>query len=186
MVPLIALVAAFVALSNASDAAAEVLPSPASVDQIVLMDDGQLEGCGFKASYRTAADTAAVSVIALRANRHVTFVVRANWTRTLHPGLQPSALVMQTGTMVSSNMFPAAEPTPDGGLETRASLPGVLGARFIQSVMVAGGRIELESRDGSKLALELPGPLPQLVRASYLNCAGDLYRPIQDPQRKTP
>ncbi len=49
---------------------------------------------------------------------------------------------------------------------------------LIQELMVGGARLEI----AREFLLEpdtvtVPGPLPQGVRAAYLNCAGDLYRP---------
>jgi len=30
--------------------------------------------------------------------------------------------------------------------------------------------------DGQRIEIEVKGPLPQNVRATYLNCTGDMYR----------
>jgi hypothetical protein len=46
---------------------------------------------------------------------------------------------------------------------------------IIQRFMIAGGAFELE-QSGRRSVFEVKGPLPQSVRAAYLNCTGDMYR----------
>lgn len=178
------LVAGFAAmLVSIASGTAEVLPQPLTVDPVVLMREGSLEGCGLDAAYRTRGNTASVKVIAMRAAGGVTFQLRGSWTKPghgEHGEAAPRTLLLQTGTWRSNDHFPAATTTatdPDT-IATQAALPGITGARFIQSVMISGATVEMTNAAGETLKLDLPGPLPQRVRASYLNCTGDLYRPV--------
>jgi hypothetical protein len=70
-----------------------------------------------------------------------------------------------------SGPFPTAQ-----GTERRMSAADAKVTAFIQELMLRGTRavVVTSRRD---IAVEVPGPLSASVRAAYLNCAGDLYRP---------
>jgi hypothetical protein len=164
-------------------ARAGVPPEPVTVEPVVLLKDSQLEGCGLKASYQTGPNRVEFSVVAMRDDTATRFILEARWRNLKQAQHAPDTLVFKTGTGETSADFPKASPVAPQMLRTSARLSGIEGARFIQGVMVSGGMIDLRSTSGQTLALDLPGPMPQLVRASYLNCAGDLFRPQGETRR---
>ncbi|MEL7048029.1 MAG: hypothetical protein AAFO75_03555 [Pseudomonadota bacterium] len=107
------------------------------------------------------------------------FTLSASWVDLEQPELRPAHLVLRSGTHDTSSLFPKlVADEDDKTIEGTARLDGIVGAQFIQSIMVRGADIEMTSNGGRNLALSLPGPVPNLVRASYLNCSGDLFRPV--------
>ena len=70
-----------------------------------------------------------------------------------------------------SGPFPAPH-----GTERRMSSSSSQVTAFIHELMLRGTHavVATAQRD---IEIEVPGPLSASVRAAYLNCAGDLYRP---------
>ncbi len=95
---------------------------------------------------------------------------------TDRPGLiAPRTITLQTASH-DTRALTGIEREP-GCIAFAGPLPGDEGAGLVRELMVSGGTVELASDGEPPRRLSVPGPLPQLVRASYLNCAGDLYRP---------
>lgn len=180
---LIAIAITGVVLATGTATQAKVPPQPTTVDPVVLLKDGALEACGLKASYQTGSNRITVTVLGVRDTKATRFSLQATWSDLKQPDRTPKTISLQNETMDTAQLFPAPTPAPQGGIETTAELKGIEGARFIQSVMVGGASITLTDRAGSALKLDLPGPMPQVVRASYLNCSGDLFRPIGESRR---
>lgn len=175
-----------IALSAAtphSRASAAVRAEPHHVRPVVLTDEGALVGCGLAADYRTKGQEMTISVVGLRDQTATRFMIEARPSKSGQGAAKPASLVLRTGTLDSSSLFPPPSETAGQSLVTSARLEPVTGARFIQSVMVAGADVDVALASGDALALALPGPMPQLVRASYLNCAGDLFRPEGEGRR---
>jgi hypothetical protein len=148
-----------------------------SVEPSVLMRDGTLEGCGFVAHFETAGQSVRIDLNTLRRGGGTVFLLGGRWMAT-GGAVEPLAdIALASGRLDTRATFGPVTETGDGGIATEGALDQVTGALFIQSVMVGGARIELKARSGQRLDLEIAGPVSQSVRASYLNCSGDLYRP---------
>lgn len=163
--------------------AAAVRSEPVTIAPVVLTDAGKLAGCGLSADYRTRGHDLTIAVVALRDQTATRFLIEARRANTGQSDSRPVGLALQTETLDSTEAFPPPSPAADGALATSQRLDTVIGAMFIQSVMVGGASVDVEMSGGDKLTLSLPGPMPQLVRASYLNCAGDLFRPEGEGRR---
>lgn len=92
-------------------------------------------------------------------------------------GNGPAGLSVRTATSGTTADF-AAQPDYPGGVTLTGQLPPTEGAMFMQQLMVSGARAMLTYKGSAKpVEVTIPGPAPQSVRAAYLNCAGDLFRP---------
>jgi len=150
---------------------------PQSIEPVALMKDDQLKGCGFKLNFFTAKAKIDFDVVALKAGPATEFELAATWLDRFDQPHSVGSFRLKSPTLDSANSFPAVSKDGPGQARTRAKLEGIEGARFIQGLMVGGGSLWLTDASGEKLSFEIPGPMPNQVRASYLNCAGDLFRP---------
>ncbi|MDX2259789.1 MAG: hypothetical protein NW205_12860 [Hyphomicrobiaceae bacterium] len=159
----------------------ETLAKPAArasrVEPSVLMRDGTLEGCGLVAHFETEGQRVRIDLNTLRRGGGTVFLLAGQWATSSGASEPIADLALASSRLDTRSAFGPASTTADGGISMEGALDQVAGALFIQSVMVGGARIELLARNGARLHLEIAGPLPQSVRASYLNCSGDLYRP---------
>ncbi|MDX2287845.1 MAG: hypothetical protein NW217_03370 [Hyphomicrobiaceae bacterium] len=147
------------------------------VEPVVLMRDGTLEGCGLTAHFDTAGNTIAIELVARRHAGGIEHVLSGRWQTAAGKAVVATDIALRTDRIDTRAHFLPPTTDTSGTVVALGRLDPVAGALFIQGVMVAGGGLTLQSADGATLDLELAGPLPQLVRASYLNCSGDLYRP---------
>ncbi len=161
------------ALSN------EPLRRPHAVEPIVLMQEGALEGCGVRIVYFTPTAKVDFDVVTLREGEGTTFDLSVFWRDRYD---RPQAIIdfqLETAKLHSAEQFPAVtRGDGDGMLSTRMALEQLTGAQFIQGLMVSGGTLTIRVADGTEHGFDVPGPMANLIRASYLNCSGDLYRPL--------
>lgn len=158
--------------------AEEPLRRPHAVEPIVLMRDGNLEGCGLRAVYFTPKAKLDLEVVTLRAGGGTEFDVSV-FMRDRYD--RPTPIVnfeLETRTLNTAERFPAVSGGQEGMLSTRMALDQFSGAQFIQGLMVSGGTLSVIAADGKTHLFGINGPVANLVRASYLNCSGDLYRPL--------
>lgn len=157
----------------------EPLRRPHAVEPIVLMQNGDLEGCGVKVVYFTPTAKIDLDVVTLRDAEGTTFDLSVFW-RDRYDRPQPiTSFQLETSTLNSADRFPAvARGGDDGKLSTRMALDQLTGAQFIQGLMVSGGTLTVRDSEGMTHGFDVPGPMANLIRASYLNCSGDLYRPL--------
>ncbi|MEO1205765.1 MAG: hypothetical protein AAFV45_05480 [Pseudomonadota bacterium] len=177
---------ALVCALGVSPTIGKVLPEPTEVLPVVLTLDTKLSGCGIQADYQTGQNKISIIVVGLRDETATRFSLKATWTDLTQPDRGLEDVVLKTGTLDTKVLFPTVRKLAQGTVETSAQLDGIQGARFIQSIMVAGANITLRDDAGKPLTLSLPGPVPNLVRASYLNCSGDLFRPVGESRGATP
>jgi len=175
--------------ATAAPLSTRVAPEPAAIEPVVLIQDGTLAACGLRALFQTGTARIRFSVVNHKDGPATRFELTTFWQDTREPDLAPADARLVTATLDSAEMFtdkartaPAASAatTQQGGPAPHvkeARLDGLTGARLVQSLMVGGGRLSLTAKDGQTLELNMPGPMPNLIRASYLNCAGDLFRP---------
>lgn len=136
------------------------------------LDAGEVRQCGVRAISGTGADQLIIDIALERFGAAADFVVRASATKAHSADLSDVWLMPRTVALASMSK-PAR--TPDG-LERRAPASDEKVTAFIHELMLRGTRIAvvMAQRD---VTIDLPGPLSASVRAAYLNCAGDLYRP---------
>ena len=85
-------------------------------------------------------------------------------------------IALETQDATTATLLPHPVIEPDGSLVARGPIPGNAGSDFVRSLMVGGGTLRATLDGGHEHVIGLPGPLSQQVRASYLNCAGDLKK----------
>lgn len=175
-----------IAFLTISRATAKVLPEPVQIIPVVLTLNDALSGCGIQADYQTGKSKVSVSIVALRAQTAVRFSLKVTWMDLTQADRQPATVMLKSGTHNSTQLFPKPSQVADHTIETSARLDGLKGASFIQSIMISGASIVLTDADQKTLPLNLPGPVPHLVRASYLNCSGDLFRPVGETRGENP
>lgn len=142
---------------------------------VVELDaSGGVSGCGVRFFPEGADDVSAIALVARKSAAGVMFHLEAFVTG--RPGIvTPRTVTLQTASH-DTRALTSIEREP-GRIAFAGALPGDEGSGLVRELMVSGGTVELDSEGVPPRRLSVPGPLPQLVRASYLNCAGDLYRP---------
>jgi hypothetical protein len=153
--------------------AAPVVPL-VSVEPVVLLQDGRISGCGLSSTAELTGVRVIGEVIAFRDGEQTAFAVRA---RASEGAAHVKSVRLATASHDTLTLFPPPSPLAPGGVETRAILEGLPGSLFAQELLVTGGRFQIDFDDGQTLSFDLPRPMPHSIRQSYLNCAGDLFRP---------
>lgn len=148
-----------------------------TVEPLTLFQDQQIAGCGFRASIPVDGQTVTASVTAYRDGLETVFAVSAHWPDTSGAPLTLDTLRLVTSSHDTTKDFPKPAAVASGLFEMRARLEGFSGASFVQGMMVGGGTFEVAAKGGRTVSIALPSPMPQNIRAAYLNCAGDLFRP---------
>lgn len=143
---------------------------------VVELDaSGGVAGCGVRFVPEGADDVSAIALVARKSAAGVMFHLEAIVTD--RPGLiAPRTITLLTASHDTRALTAIERREPDR-IAFAGPLPGDEGAGLVRELMVSGGTIEVVSDGVPPRRLSVPGPLPHLVRASYLNCAGDLYRP---------
>jgi hypothetical protein len=151
-------------------------PQPATAEPIVLFQNNDIAACGFRAATAPGALNATADVTAVKDGRATFFLfsIQATGADAAIVPLESAALL--TSTHDTAKDFSKLLLAENGRYEARARLEGFSGASFMQGIMV-GGTITIKTTAGEVLSFALPAPMPQNVRAAYLNCAGDLFRP---------
>lgn len=148
--------------------------SASSVDPVIQMDGPRVRVCGVRALFGAAGDRISISFLL---ERHVTiaeFKARADPASDTI-GVTDMRIIRRSGAPFNFAASPLRDST---GFELRMPANDSTVGQFIQELMVQGTDIEIEARDWAEPhRFEIHGPLSQSTRASYLNCAGDLYLP---------
>lgn len=156
-------------------APATAAPLQVEVEPVTLIDGDRIAACGVSAVARgDGPGSITASLLAIRDGDRTVFELSAVVS---DPAWPPRALTFRSASHTSDQMFPPVTAEAGGGLSTRAALDGLAGAMFIQEVLISGGTFQLGFSDGPEVSLALPSPMPHGVRQSYLQCAGDLFRP---------
>lgn len=154
-------------LALISPANAQRQPPITALEPLVKLASDALAACGFKATFVSDPNAAQVLEVVLERNSSNPFVaVRVEGAaegaklRVLRPK-QIAAFRLQRslGTVVLS--APANDPDA---------------TEFIRQTMTFGIDVEVSTSSAAEI-LKVQGPVPPSIRAAYLNCAGDLYRP---------
>lgn len=153
---------------------------PRSAEPVVLLDNRDVAGCGFEARYEAGQESVKIGVLLMKENAATVFEISGTWISESGAPRSIDDFSLRSTGLDTRTLFPPLQQTADGRASTRKSLPGFEGTEFIRNLMVGGATITLMSKAGARLDLTLPGPLSQSIRASYLNCAGDLIRPAEE------
>jgi hypothetical protein len=130
------------------------------IEPLVYLHDGQIKACGVRFGFVDIE-------VAMK-------LERAGATAELVVSAQPAADVrLATASQDTSRLITG--PASDGSW--RGVPDPTAGAMLWQELMIGGARITIGGPTERPRRLVVPGPLPQQVRASYLNCAGDLFGP---------
>ena len=155
-------------------------PGP-TVEPLVLMKAREIEGCGLTSIFAAGGATVTARFLLLRdetAARGTRFVLSASWPTPGGAGFRTlTSSFMATGRFSTEALFGKPVARQDGAFETTGALPANEGDVLMRDVMMSGAAVTLEDQDGERLTLAIPGPVSPSVRASYLNCAGDMFRP---------
>ncbi len=152
---------------------------PYKLEPIVLTANGKLKACGVRVVFVTAKEKIDFSVIGFKSSSGNAFELSAVLRDRYDRPLPARSFELDTATLKSVEAFDPPTPDKDGRSSTRKVLEGITGARFIQGYMVSGGALRLTNPDGAVVTFDIPGPMPNSIRASYLNCSGDLFRPTK-------
>lgn len=157
-----------IAVAPVTSAPADDVPA-AVLRPLIGLEAGAVVACGFEADLG-ASDPTTLRLYVGRAVDGPRLVLEiAGPNRKGRTSLRAE---VRTGALSTALLQP--EPSP--GQLYRASAPagGALAPLF-QRLFLAGGTVVLDE-DGAERAFVIHGPVPAGIRASFLNCSGDLYR----------
>lgn len=155
----------------ASAASAAPAGAPVSVLALAGLEAGNVRQCGIRAVSGDGADQVVLEIALERAGAAADLVVRASLPSAR--GGVSDVRVTPRGVVLED----IGEPVRTSlGVERRMPASSEKVTAFIHELMLQGTRATVTAA-GRELAINIPGPLSASVRASYLNCAGDLYRP---------
>ena len=187
------LVAAFAALAwgsmaalaaAAENALPETVVEPA-VEPLVLMKAGDIEACGLALTFIAGGETIATQFLLRKddkAELGTQFVLSALWPKPDAGGFRTvTALSLTAGGASTGTAFGAPVARSNGVFEATGTLPATSSDLMMRDLMIGGAVIDLHDQSGERRALAISGPMSQSIRAIYLNCAGDMFRP--DPAR---
>jgi hypothetical protein len=160
--------------SAATCLAVEPAILPATVEPVVQLEGTEIRACGIQANFGAMTDRLTVTFQLERRDSSAEFSVEA----LLADGNNAlsSMRIFQQSTLPL--VFATSAPTQMGGWLLRMPANNGVVTQFIQELMLQGTRIEVTASDRTEPHhFKIDGPLTQSVRAAYLNCAGDLYRP---------
>ena len=146
-------------------------------EPLILFADDRLVSCGFRAVFVRDARTTSADIVLQRTGDTAEWVVSVRDPQLPASGPPPSDLGLKTVSHDTRTTFSAPKVGDTGSFEVRGTLEGLDGSTFIQEIMIQGATIAIADASGRRAQWAFTGPLPQAVRASYLMCAGDLFRP---------
>ncbi len=151
---------------------AGAVESSALVMPLSGLEAGEVRQCGIRTISGIGADQLILDIALERSGAATDLVVRVNAGGTSASGLSDVRLVPRTVTLdAMSGPVRTAQ-----GLERRTPASSEKVTAFIHELMLRGTRAVVVTRQRD-VAIDVAGPLSASVRAAYLNCAGDLYRP---------
>lgn len=156
--------------ASVSGAPAEVLVLP-----LAGLEDGQVRQCGVRVVAGLEGAELTADIALERRGRFADLALRGSVRN--HGG--------PANTLADLRLEPRHAELPDmpphdasgGQVERRSAASDPRVTAFIQDLMLAGVVIVATRVDGTLERIAIQGPLSASVRAAYLNCAGDLYRP---------
>lgn len=147
----------------------------ADIEPVVLFERGELSACGLRARVEDAGDLLVVSLVAYKSGPVLRFRLEARRPEGTS-GPPPVAVSLATTGYDTTRLL--RDVAPEAGVAAaEAPLEGLDGGGLMRELMVSGGRVRMQLQDGATREVLLAGPMTQAVRAAYLNCAGDLFRP---------
>lgn len=159
------------------------------VEPVVLIDDqGTINACGVRAVAGEGHAATVFELLVRRAGDAAILAVRGRCGSVGDNGADGASPAPNLATSGgdSISLMQDAELTGLGGgiseLAAPATDDGI--AMMIQRLMIGGGKFSCSPAGPGSVALVIPGPLPNQVRAAYLNCAGDLFRPEDEERRR--
>ncbi len=156
---------------------ATAAPDLTAINPLILFENDRLVKCGLRAAFGTGDTGYSADIVLHRMGDTAQWVVEVIGPTLTAGGPSPHDLGVKTASHDTRKNFSKPVSLASGSFEVRGSLEGLEGSTFIQEIMVQGATIGVTPAAGDSVQLILSGPLPQPVRASYLMCAGDLFRP---------
>lgn len=169
---------AALALSATALLAAAPVLAQRGATPVALFDGSELVACGVRFSGEAEGMAFEAELVLQKRATATSFRVVARWSGDEMP--KPGIVDVRLDTVTQSTvdrLAPVAAP-PSWDYAAEGEIAGLDGALLVRELMVSGVRISLRTSPREQRVSEVPGPLPQLVRAAYLNCAGDLFRPV--------
>jgi hypothetical protein len=140
------------------------------VEPVVRLAGSVIVGCGLKLIGRHGDGevTAELMLADEVGDREFIFTTVSSPPKTIEQAW------IATGGLDTRSVLGKSVKNEDGSLRARGALPGLPGSEFMRSLMVEGGTLNVSSRAVPDWQGTIPAPMPQRIRAAYLNCAGDL------------
>lgn len=139
------------------------------------LEGGDVRQCGVRALGQAEQPNVSVDISLERLGRGADLVVRAVNLAGGGANVIKDVRVERDGRVLLAGAGPATAVV--SGVERRMSAAGEDVTSFLRDLMVQGAAVVVTRSGGTTQTIDIAGPLPHSVRAAYLNCAGDLYRP---------
>jgi hypothetical protein len=153
-------------------ASAQSQADAVAITPVVRLAGGVVVACGvkFEAAVTDGAVSGEFTLDDTTPDRQFVLSARAEDT------LRLNGIVLETGGASTETLLGRPLVEPGGTVLARGVIAGFTGSDFMRSLMVGGGMLTLGVEAGRAISISLPGPFSQQVRASYINCAGDLKK----------
>lgn len=170
-------IAALIFFAHASLAQASDTLTPRAVMSVV---DREIKACGIALDFMTEAHDL---VVTLSNRKHTKGVKTLLTVRSKEPVKTADAntrvisdVEIKTASLSTSDILKSTKSEPPAEYQAAAHLPSGDFSSLFQQLLVGGGQVSV-TVDGKRWTREISGPSPNSVRAEYLMCSGDLYRP---------
>jgi hypothetical protein len=148
----------------------------AAAEPVIQLANGRIAACGVRFTWTGEKPPLAVSLLNVRMADTTQIVL----TVALPPGaVMPNMSLATTGRDTAQLLDPVApgvvEASTGEAILARATPSPSEGALLFQELMIGGATITLAAPGAPTRSVVAPGPLPHQTRATYLQCAGDLF-----------
>lgn len=154
--------------------------TPPALAPIVLMEGDRIAACGAEAVFEGHGGRLAISLMMVRGRAGSgERVVRGRWQNPDGTTREVQRVSIAISTRSTDDAAQRWQMPADGSAEAR--LPATTPSDWtdfgslMQSLLVGGGEATVATVDGNTVRVIIPGPAPHSVRASYLNCSGDMF-----------
>lgn len=144
---------------------------------VIDMSGETIAGCGLSADLKAGGAQFDLSILIEKApgGRRSRLTAKHTGASAAETEAAIRSALISTIDISSTDIFGASPEGRRPVLEVRTGSSDTDTGVLIQRLLVSGGEIVIETASGT-YRWHLSGPAPQRVRATYLMCAGDLFR----------
>jgi hypothetical protein len=165
--------------ASRADEPPAAVQAAAQLEPVTLLRDGAIAACGIKAEAHSGGNRALFALTLYRDRSRPTgtrMILSGSWTDETTTAVALKGLRFTT---TQDLIDPLTSPrVAEGGAYEQIIDPEQdAAANAIREAMLSGATATLTSVTGAIFKITTSSPVSGSIRAAYLNCAGDLFRP---------